>query len=327
MENINNRIAAIFIDYENINQTDSYARIFDLVKKNGFNPCIRKIICSTYPKKADFIDVIKSNYLDLNISYKPIKKARSKLQKEKNLNNADFRMYTEVLKMLYSNSNVDCFVICSSDDDYIELIATLKESGKYLIGFGNKKTTSPYYSSLFDKFYFIDDINESVKETDSQVKKEIIISKSEEIVSKKSEKAIKESKPKAKEAKSKEDKQNSKKTNASKKAKSKKADENKEKKDLPSVITSINDDSTTKNEKDQIFYSILKNAIEEELNLAAETSKENSYAVSLLISKIKSESLYFQKYKKITLDDVKKCGFEIHYENGKKETGYINFQK
>ncbi len=291
MDNISNK-TAVFIDYENINITDSYSLLFKKLIKEGYNPCIRKIICSTIPKKANFVDIIKDNLLDIIVSCKPLKKGTSKIIKEKNLNNADFKLYTEALRILYTNKDVNTYVIATSDDDYYELIVSIKKEGKYVIGVGNKATTNSSFKDLFDKFYYIEDLsNENDKKlTVEEVKNNTTIINKKNIT----------------------------KTN------------NNEKKEAPKQKKKIvqpkkEKDNKKEYKKDKIFYSVLKNAISEELN-TAKTKNEDSYFISNLISKIKNDLPYLKNYNKITKTDIEKCGYKIEYENNEKVKGYIKTQ-
>ena len=209
MHYLSNNKTAVFIDYENVNLTDSYNPLFTRLIKEGYSPIIRKIICSTIPKKANFSDVIKDNLLDFIVSYKHLKKGTSKVVKEKNLNNADFRVYIEVLKVLYTNPEINTFVIATSDDDYTELICTLKSEGKFLIGVGNKSTTSTSYKDLFDKFYFIEDLLPVNKKEEKKVEPVVEEVKEAKAKEKKSpKKKAKKQKKKLKKKQKKKSKQN-----------------------------------------------------------------------------------------------------------------------
>lgn len=297
MNNLQNK-TAVFIDYENINLTDSYNLLFSKLIKEGYNPVIRKLVCSTLPKKTNFTDVIKDNLLDLIVSYKPLKKGTSKIIKEKNLNNADFRLYVEALKLLYNNPEINTYVIATSDDDYYELILAIKNEGKFLIGVGNKLTTSQGFKDLFNEFYYIEDL---LVQPNKVVEEKIEVKKVESNnINKTINKKEKKNNKVKKQAKPKEIKQ-----------------ENKKSKKIEEKTTS---------KKDKIFYSVLKNAISEELN-TAKNKNENSYFISNLISKVKTDLPYLKNYRKITKSDIEKCGFKIEYENDEKVKGYIKIEQ
>lgn len=294
MDNISNK-TAVFIDYENINMTDSYSLLFKKLIKEGYNPCIRKIVCSTIPKKSNFVDIIKDNLLDIIVSCKPLKKGTSKIIKEKNLNNADFKLYTEALKTLYTNKDINTYVIATSDDDYYELIVSIKKEGKSIIGVGSKATTNSSFKDLFDKFYFIEDLSteNDKKLTIEDVKNNTTIVNKTNII--KTNNNEKKEAPKPKKQKVQTKKESAKKENK------------------------------TEYKKDKIFYSVLKNAISEELN-TAKNKNEESYFISNLISKIKNDLPYLKNYNKITKTDIEKCGYKIEYENNEKVKGYIKTQ-
>lgn len=154
---------AVFIDAENINDTKVYPLVFKNLISQGYNPLIRIMVISQISDEfKDINNIIKENSLDLVISYKQIHS-----KKERNKNNADFRLYIEVCKILFSPqySDINTFVILSSDEGFSELILLLKKHGKKVIGVGNRgkgrQVTSSEYKELFDNnFYFVEDLLE-----------------------------------------------------------------------------------------------------------------------------------------------------------------------
>ena len=61
-------------------------------------------------------------------------------------NATDSAMIIDAMDILYSN-NVDGFCIVSSDSDFTRLAIRLRESGKHVIGMGEKKTPKPFSTS------------------------------------------------------------------------------------------------------------------------------------------------------------------------------------
>lgn len=179
--------AALFIDYENANLIETYQNLLKKLISLGYNPVIRKIISSKIPKIENFETIIKENEFEFILTNKVLKKGKD--AKKKNLNNADFRVYIEVLNVLYTQ-NIDTFVLYSSDDDYYELICAIKRQGKEVIGVGQKIITSQKYIPLFHNFIYSDDLlpEIEIKEPESEIRKEekikIIPKKKNEIVKK-----------------------------------------------------------------------------------------------------------------------------------------------
>ncbi len=69
-------------------------------------------------------------------------------------NATDSAMIIDAMDILYSG-NVDGFCIVSSDSDFTRLAARLRESGKYVIGMGEKKTPTPFISAC-NRFVYLE---------------------------------------------------------------------------------------------------------------------------------------------------------------------------
>ena len=166
---------------------------------------------------------------------------------------------------------------------------------------GNYVNTMPKekVKELFNEFYFIEDLNET-----NPIQNTIVETKEQKL----EEKTIEKKKVAKKQNSKKQNKtQKSKPINNKKQSKSKKPIENK-----------VNEES----KKDEIFYSVLKNAITEQLNNAA-SKNDKTYFIANLISDIKTDFPYLKTYRKITKKDIEKCGFEIEFENDEKVKGFI----
>lgn len=289
--------AALFVDYENANATDSYNPLILKLFNLGYNPCIRKLITSKFPEMEDFEKVIKDNEFEFVLSYKAIKKGNSAVIKKKNLNNADFRVYVEVLKTLYTINDIETFILYTSDDDYTDLICTLKKEGKEVIGVGNKMTTSPNYISLFHSFIFVEDLFPSKEEKKvTNVKKEKQIKNKEVKEQKNKQTKIKEEK-----------------------VVSKKKDKIVEAKEKENDIKLL--------EKDDVFYSILKEFTNNYLLEQIKKGQKGALLIANIVSKLKEDYPYLKDFKKISLDDFKKCGFTVKYQDGKKVKSYIDLNQ
>ena len=69
-------------------------------------------------------------------------------------NSTDSAFIIDAMDLLYAG-NVDGFCIVSSDSDYTRLATRLRESGKTVLGFGEKKTPEAFTAAC-DKFIFIE---------------------------------------------------------------------------------------------------------------------------------------------------------------------------
>lgn len=83
-------------------------------------------------------------------------------------NATDSAMIIDAMDILHSNK-VDGFCIISSDSDFTRLATRLRESSKYVIGMGERKTPRPFIVSC-DKFIYIENLGGDDEET--AVKKE-----------------------------------------------------------------------------------------------------------------------------------------------------------
>lgn len=74
-------------------------------------------------------------------------------------NSTDSAMIIDAMDILYAN-NVDGFCLVSSDSDFTRLASRLRESGKFVIGFGENKTPQPFRTAC-DKFICLDLIDKN----------------------------------------------------------------------------------------------------------------------------------------------------------------------
>ena len=81
-------------------------------------------------------------------------------------NATDSAMIIDAMDILYT-SEVDGFVLVSSDSDFTRLATRLREAGKKVYGMGEKKTPQPFIASC-DKFIYIEIIRESAKAESEQ---------------------------------------------------------------------------------------------------------------------------------------------------------------
>lgn len=86
-------------------------------------------------------------------------------------NATDSAMIIDAMDILYSN-NVDGFCIVSSDSDFTRLAIRLRESGKHVIGMGEKKTPKPF-STACNSFKYLEVLAEEEVQTNDSDKVEM----------------------------------------------------------------------------------------------------------------------------------------------------------
>ncbi len=69
-------------------------------------------------------------------------------------NATDSAMIIDAMDILYSG-DIEGFCIVSSDSDFTRLASRLRESGKYVVGMGEKKTPSPFIAAC-DRFIYLE---------------------------------------------------------------------------------------------------------------------------------------------------------------------------
>jgi uncharacterized LabA/DUF88 family protein len=81
-------------------------------------------------------------------------------------NATDSAMIIDAMDLLYSEK-LDGFCIVSSDSDFTRLAARLRESGRIVYGFGEKKTPRAFVS-VCDKFIYTEILNDSQEEAEDE---------------------------------------------------------------------------------------------------------------------------------------------------------------
>jgi uncharacterized LabA/DUF88 family protein len=81
-------------------------------------------------------------------------------------NATDSAMIIDAMDLLYSE-RLDGFCIVSSDSDFTRLAARLRESGRIVYGFGEKKTPRAFVS-VCDKFVYTEILRDNQEETDDE---------------------------------------------------------------------------------------------------------------------------------------------------------------
>ena len=86
-------------------------------------------------------------------------------------NATDSAMIIDAMDILYGDK-VDGFCICSSDSDFTRLAARLRESGKQVIGMGEKAKETKAFANACETFKFLDLIYKGDGEEKQQIKDE-----------------------------------------------------------------------------------------------------------------------------------------------------------
>ncbi|MEN6364536.1 MAG: NYN domain-containing protein [Rectinema sp.] len=81
-------------------------------------------------------------------------------------NATDSAMIIDAMDLLYTE-NLDGFCVVSSDSDFTRLAARLREDGKLVLGFGQRKTPKPFVAAC-DKFIYTEILRESEEEREGR---------------------------------------------------------------------------------------------------------------------------------------------------------------
>lgn len=149
---------AILIDADNVS-SKKIDEILNEVKRYGI-PTIKRIY-------GDWTSPYVVNWKDhlLTHAITPIQQYSYTQGK----NSTDSALIIDAMDILHSD-RVDGFCIVSSDSDFTRLATRLRESGKLVIGVGERKTPKPFISSC-DKFIYVE-ILDKVTSTAPLVDKE-----------------------------------------------------------------------------------------------------------------------------------------------------------
>lgn len=85
-------------------------------------------------------------------------------------NSTDSAMIIDAMDLLYTE-NLDGFCVVSSDSDFTRLAARLREDGKLVLGFGQRKTPKPFVAAC-DKFIYTEILRDDEEEKESRAEKD-----------------------------------------------------------------------------------------------------------------------------------------------------------
>ncbi|HWK98845.1 MAG TPA: NYN domain-containing protein, partial [Parapedobacter sp.] len=134
---------AVLIDADNVSSS-TIENILDEVKRYGV-PSIKRIYADwTKPHVTGWKEPLLTHAIT------PIQQYSYTSGK----NSSDSALIIDAMDILHSQQ-VDGFTIVSSDSDFTRLAIRLRESGKMVIGVGEKKTPKPFIAAC-DKFIYIE---------------------------------------------------------------------------------------------------------------------------------------------------------------------------
>ena len=155
---LNDKKFAVLVDADNI----SHRKIKDILDEiaNYGTPTIKRIYGDfTNPKFAAWKEVLLEN------SITPIQQYAYTTGK----NATDSALIIDAMDILHKEG-VDGFCIGSSDSDYTRLASRIRESGREVLGFGEKKTPKPFIKSC-DKFIYVEILGQTPPEKAAPAKK------------------------------------------------------------------------------------------------------------------------------------------------------------
>jgi uncharacterized LabA/DUF88 family protein/Fe-S-cluster formation regulator IscX/YfhJ len=143
MNDMSEQKMAVLIDADNVSYS-SIKEMLEEVAKNG-TPTIKRIYADwTKPNANGWKGVLLENAIT------PIQQYSYTSGK----NSSDSALIIDAMDILYSQQ-VDGFCIVSSDSDFTRLATRLRESGKKVMGIGERKTPLPFITAC-DKFVYIE---------------------------------------------------------------------------------------------------------------------------------------------------------------------------
>ena len=155
---LNDKKFAVLVDADNI----SHRKIKDILDEiaNYGTPTIKRIYGDfNNPKFAAWKEVLLEN------SITPIQQYAYTTGK----NATDSALIIDAMDILHKEG-VDGFCIVSSDSDYTRLASRIRESGREVLGFGEKKTPKPFIKSC-DKFIYVEILGQTPPEKAAPAKK------------------------------------------------------------------------------------------------------------------------------------------------------------
>jgi mannitol/fructose-specific phosphotransferase system IIA component (Ntr-type)/uncharacterized LabA/DUF88 family protein len=151
---------AVYVDYENIYkqlekynknplEIDFFNKLFEMLQENKFN--IRKFIVFTNFDQKEFRE---TRHQTLIQSWGIETRHTSNYGK----NSADLELTVDAMKTLYTDDNIEVFVLISCDRDLIPLIKAIKSKNKIAFVISAEKGTHSIVKTYSDYYILIDDL-------------------------------------------------------------------------------------------------------------------------------------------------------------------------
>lgn len=158
MTDINNIRLAVLIDAENVPYQELKLMLQEIAKYG--TPTIKRIYADWTRPTGWAKDLLLNNALT------PVQQYGYTVGK----NSTDSAMIIDAMDFLYAD-NVGGFCIISSDSDFTPLALRLRESGKLVIGMGEKKTPKPFVRAC-DRFIYIENLRDASVEVENASNKD-----------------------------------------------------------------------------------------------------------------------------------------------------------
>ena len=144
---------AVLIDPENISHR-YLQKIFENIAAYG-QISVRRIY-------SDWTDPIRDAWKPLIHQFSLVTIQQFSNREDKNV--SDFALVIDAMDLLHENI-FDCFCIVSSDSDFTKLAQRIRERGKTVIGFGEKKAIKAFVNACNEFIYLNDDLIKSRSKT------------------------------------------------------------------------------------------------------------------------------------------------------------------
>lgn len=161
----------VFIDYEYLHIT--LERLYGIVLKpelliNGIREKISEhgkiILERAYAPWSNFVDGLaklsKSRVETINITSKQVDKTDLGTGRNCTIlqNNADIYIAWDIAQLIFSNQNINTFVLVTGDSDFIEIVKRIQQNGRDVAVVGFRDNTSDLLRTQADLFISLDDL-------------------------------------------------------------------------------------------------------------------------------------------------------------------------
>jgi uncharacterized LabA/DUF88 family protein len=161
----------VFIDYEYLHIT--LERLYGIVLKpelliTGIREKISEhgkiILERAYAPWSNFVDGLaklsKSRVETINITSKQVDKTDLGTGRRCSIlqNNADIYIAWDIAQLIFSNQNVNTFVLVTGDSDFIEIVKRIQQNGRGVAVVGFRDNTSDLLRTQADLFISLDDL-------------------------------------------------------------------------------------------------------------------------------------------------------------------------